>query len=116
MSRPERNCAFLILTTLPVRSHQQVGLSAQKSRDLNHVGHLAHRISLPSLVDVGEDAQSVAQLDIREHLQSFLQSRSAEGLEAGTVSLVERGLEDDVNAILLVDAHQLLGHSVQEFG
>lgn len=87
-----------------------------ESRDLNHVGHLAHRISLPSLVDVGEDAQSVAQLDIREHLQSFLQSRSAEGLEAGTVSLVERGLEDDVNAILLVDAHQLLGHSVQEFG
>ena len=86
--------------------HQQVGLTAEECRDLQHVAHLAGGLALPCLVDVGQHAQSVAALYVGQHLQSALQPRSPERMDACAVGLVEGRLEDDVSAQLLVDFNQ----------
>ena len=66
-------------------------------------------------MNVGEDAQPILFLDVGKHLQPFLKTWASEGADARTVGLVERRLEDDVGARLLVDAHQFLCHLIQQF-
>ena len=40
----------------PRRRHEQIGLTAEERRNLQHIAHFGDGRSLPRLVDVGEDA------------------------------------------------------------
>ena len=61
-------------------------------------------------MDVGKDAESILFLDVGEHQHAFLQSWPTIGVDGGTIGLVERRLEDDVEVILFVESHQFLSH------
>ena len=100
----------------PRRRHEQIGLTAEERRNLQHIAHFGDGRSLPRLVDVGEDAQTVLRLHLGEHFQSAFQSRTAKRADARAVGLVERCLEDDVGAERSVDAHEFLGDGVEQFG
>ena len=96
--------------------YEQVGLAAEKGRNLEHVAHFAGGLGLPGLVNVGGDAQVMALAHVGEHLQAALQARPAERVERGAVGLVERGLEDDVGAQAAVDGRQARGYGVEQLG
>ena len=66
--------------------YQQVGLAAEESRYLQHVGHLACRLSLPTLVDVGKYPQPVTALYVCKHLHSTVKA-GASGSELTDVRL-----------------------------
>lgn len=60
MSAPDRNCAFLIFTVLPVfaAATSKVGLAAEERGNLDHVDHFAHGRGLPRFMDVGPAASA----------------------------------------------------------
>src|SRR3546814_7970977 len=49
------------------RGQQQVGLSAQKCRDLQDIDRLGHRIALPWFVDVGDDRATISFANFRQY-------------------------------------------------
>ena len=59
------------------RCHEQIGLPAQEGRYLQDISHLARPLSLPRLVDIGQDAQLVLGLDIHQHLQPLVYTGAA---------------------------------------
>ena len=71
----------------------QIGLAAQKGRQLQNIGHLRRRRGLVGLVDVGNHRHVVGCLNIREPLQTLFQTRPAERIQAGAVGFVEAGFE-----------------------
>ncbi len=78
--------------------YEQVGLAAEEGWYLEDIAYLARSFSLIALVDIGGDAKSVFRLDIAEHLQTFLQTRTTERVDAGSVGLIEGCLEYDVGS------------------
>ena len=78
----------------PGRGHQQVGLAAEKGRDLQDVQDLGGGRHVGDLVDVGEDRQAHLGLDPGQDLQALAQPRPAVRGEGGAVGLVKGGLED----------------------
>jgi hypothetical protein len=72
---------------------EEIGLAAQKSRDLQHVHRLGGGLGLRRFMDVGEDRISILP-EIREDSQTFLESRSAIGGHAAAIGLIERSFED----------------------
>ena len=78
--------------------YEQVGLAAEEGWYLEDIAYLARCFSLIALVDIGGDAKSVFRLDVAEHLQTFLQTRTTERVDAGTVGLIEGCLEYDVGS------------------
>ena len=65
-----------------------------------------------ALVYVGEYAQAVARFHFGEHLDAFLQSRTAKRADARSVGLVERGFEDYFESEQLVQSDKLFGNGV----
>ena len=78
--------------------YEQVGLAAEEGWYLENIAYLARSFSLIALVDIGGDAKSVFRLDVAEHLQTFLQTRTTERVDAGSVGLIEGCLEYDVGS------------------
>ncbi len=98
------------------RGHQQIGLPAEESGNLQHVDHLAGRFGLPGLVDVGEELQPPFGAHVGEHLQPLVDAGTAERPERRAVGLVERSLEDDAGAQTAVDGRQAFGDRVEQLG
>src|SRR3546814_3728547 len=71
------------------RGQQQVGLSAQKCRDLQDIDRLGHRIALPWFVDVGNDRATISFANFREYRQRRLQSDTARSADGGAIAFVE---------------------------
>ena len=95
--------------------YKKVGLTTEKSRNLQHICHFTSRLCLITLVNVGEDAKSIFLLDVSEHLHATFQTRTAIGMDAGAVCLVEGRLKDDVDVVLLIESHQFCCHSFEAF-
>ena len=62
----------------------------------------------------GQHSQVVFRLDVAQPFESLLQSRSAERMDGGTVGLVKRSLEDDVDMVDLIQADKLLRHFLHQ--
>lgn len=63
-----------------------------------------------TLVNVGENAETILVFDIGKHLHALFQSWATVRVDGGTVGLVERRLKDDVKPILFVEPDQFLRH------
>jgi len=78
------------------RRQQQVGLTAQEGRDLQHVHRLRHLGALGGLVHVGPEQAVPARERISAKIGSaWGEPDAARGGAAGPVGLVERGLVDE---------------------
>ena len=81
------------------RSHEQIGLAAQKCGNLERVANSADFRTLVGFVNVGDYGQPEAFSDIAENLQTFVDSGTARAGKACAVSLVEAALEDNLQAV-----------------
>ncbi len=64
----------------PARScgrDDQIGLTGEKGRNLQHVGDFGDRRRLAGVVDVGQDRNAEARLDAGEHREPFPQAGAA---------------------------------------
>ena len=94
--------------------HEQVGLPAQESGDLQNVGHLARCGGLAAFVNVRQDRKSKLRLDVGEHLHALFKPRSSERMYRGAVGFVERSFEIYGCTRLLLDACKFLCHGLQD--
>ena len=76
----------------------EVRLSAQKRRRLQHVDHLRHLRERRVLVNVGQHGNADLLAHLRKRLQALLEPGSAKALARGAIGLVEGGLENERNA------------------
>src|SRR4051812_15838460 len=76
------------------RGDEQIGLTAEECRDLEHVGDLAGGARLCRFVHVGQNRHFEPALDAGEDLKTLVETRSTKGAAGGAVRLVVRGLED----------------------
>lgn len=81
----------------------KVGLAAEECRDLDHVQDLGCFFKLGDVMDVGENRHLQFLLDGCEDFKSLIETRSAEGIEEGTVCLVIRGFENVLDAEAFAD-------------
>ena len=94
---PGRNkLAFFYIDGAPrfARGQQQIGLAAQKGRDLQHIGSFCSNFALRRLVHIGQHRQSGRFSQPPQNGGAFFQARSAKAGHRGAVGLVIRGLED----------------------
>ena len=68
-----KNALSLLLAALKAK--------AKESGNLYYIHYFTHGRSLPALVDVGQDFQSVPLLDVGKHLQPLFEPRSSERLD-----------------------------------
>ena len=92
------------------RRNQQIGLAAQKSRDLQNIDHFGNRLALFAFMDIGDDRQAVFAFDLGKHIHGLGQTNPAPPFGRGTVGLVERGLEHQPDAEFLGDFMQSSRH------
>src|SRR5205814_5797173 len=77
------------------RGFEQVRLSAEKRRYLEHVGNLGDGRALVRQMDVGEDAEAGRLLHALEGAQSVVESGTASRLGVRAIRLVETRLVHD---------------------
>src|SRR5512139_191907 len=82
----------------PGGGDDEVSLTTEERRNLQHVRDLGGALSLPRLVDVGQDGHADLALDLGQHAEPFLQAWTAKRPGRGAIGLVERRLEDEGNA------------------
>ena len=57
------------------RLDHQIGLAAEKGRNLKDVGHFGHPVDLGRFVNVGQDRQIELGFDFLQHLQAVVEPR-----------------------------------------
>ena len=92
------------------RCQQQVGLPAQKGRDLEHVHGLGGSGTLLGGVNVGQHRDVAALAHFGQDRQRPLQAQATFAAQAGAVGLVEAGLVDQANSELVRDFLDRLRH------
>ena len=93
------------------RREQQIGLPAQKRRDLNHIAHRRDVRDLRPLVHIRQHRKPILALDQRQQFQPFLHARPARSADRGAVGFVERAFENQRQLRMrLANGHQLLRH------
>ncbi len=75
-------------------STREIGLTAEKSRNLKDVGRFGGLPSLTGLVNVGEHRESGIANGLQDP-QPFFQSRTAVGARTRPIRLIERSLENE---------------------
>ena len=85
---------------------EQISLSAQKGRDLQHVDDLSGRRTLFWRVHVGKHGQPCRLADASEGFESGVQPRTARRIPVGPVGLVEACLIDDAAGYFLGELRQ----------
>ena len=98
----------------PCSRRQQIGLTTQECRYLDHVDNLADGCRLIRLVYVGKQLEAPLAANVVQHLQPALHTHTAIRLQRCTVRLVERRLEYYVHAKATVYLNQPLGNGVQQ--
>ena len=89
---------------------QQVGLTAQEGRDLQHIHRLGGDAAMFLGMDVGQHRQARDLADFGEDGQGAFQTETARSRRRGAVGLVETGLVDDADIQPLADLLQRMGH------
>ncbi len=89
---------------------EQVGLARKKRRNLEDVADLGGRSDVRDLVNVGQDRQAGALLDVRQDAKALRQARAAVGRHRRAVGLVVGRLEDQRHAELGRSGGKELGH------
>ena len=111
MSQGARNCPLFHVDSAPsrCRSQQQIGLPAEKGRNLQDIDHLCHDLSLVTLVDIREHWHTHFVFDA---LRIFTpMSSSWPRKETMAIWFVIRDdLKIKGNVEALADRHHLLGH------
>ena len=97
MSQGARNWPFLTLTGLPVRGRrdQEIGLAAEKGRDLQQIDGLGDGGAVLGRMHVGGDGKAGALSDLGEDGKRLFEPEPAGARGAGAVRLVERALVDE---------------------
>ena len=72
----------------------QVGLTAKKGGDLQHVHDFTGESSLRFRMHVGQHRHAERLSNFRQHLQSFVEAGSAKGFRRGAIGFVVAGFED----------------------
>jgi hypothetical protein len=106
-----RNCPFLTFTA-PARlgrCHKQIGLPAEKGRDLQNIHDLGHFCALIGQMYVCEDRNVEPGTQLTENLKCLVEPDPTRTLQTGAVGLVERGFVDKPQT-------QLAGHFLQRRG
>ena len=101
ISQGERNWPFLMFTGLPCerRADDEIGLSAQERRRLQHIDDRRDFAERRVLVHVGQHRHAELAPHVLEHLRRpCLDARAAKALARGAVRLVVGGLEDERDA------------------
>jgi hypothetical protein len=80
------------------RGHEQVRLTAQERRYLQHVRRLGHRLDLPDLVNVGHHRHAERVAHLGQDLERALEADRPERADRGAVGLVEARLEHERDA------------------
>ena len=82
---------------------QQVRLTAEEGRDLQHVHDLCHGCRLIAFVHVRQHRHANLVLDALQNLEPDVHRVAAEGINGGPVGLVERRLENQRDAQAVAD-------------
>ena len=97
MSRGRQELALLHVDRLCRclrRRDEQVGLAAEKRRNLQDVDDLRRRRRVRRLVNVGQHRQPGARLDLGERREARVETRTAKRRQRRAIGLVVRRLED----------------------
>ena len=78
---------------------EEVGLAAQKRRDLDDVDDFGSLCRMRALVDIGKDREAELFPDLFEDLQPAFPAWSAESRSREPVGLIVGGFEDDVEIV-----------------
>ena len=89
---------------------QQIGLSAEKSGNLEDVAGFGDLRAVCGLVYIGEDGEMCVFGDAAQDARAFGEAGSAEAGDRGAVGLVVGGLEDVWHAEIAGDALDGIGH------
>ncbi len=97
MSQGETNCPFLMFTGRAAerRRHDQIGLAAEKCRNLQHVHDLGDGRHVGGLMHVGQHRNVHFVFHLFQNAQAFLHPRPAKTADRGAVRLVVGRLEDE---------------------
>src|SRR5690606_38602872 len=80
------------LTTLPCRK-QQVGLAAQKGRNLQYIYYSSHLFHLIGLMNIGQYRHLQFLLYPLQYSQRFVHAYASKRTSRGSIGLVEGGFE-----------------------
>ena len=75
----------------------EIGLTAQEGRRLQHIDHRRYRNDLVDIVNIGQHRHADLALHFRENAQAFVQPEAAHRGAGTAVGLVVGGLEDVVD-------------------
>jgi hypothetical protein len=89
---------------------EKVGLATEKCGNLKQIYGFGNTRAVFSGVDVGEDGEVMLLSDGSEDAGAFDDSRTAEAVDRGAVSLIVAGLEDVWDAKVGGDALDRIGH------
>ncbi len=99
MSQGARNWPFLMFTGRPLPGNvlNEIGLSAQKGRCLQHIDNRSHLIQGRIFVHIGQHRHADLLLDLFQDRQSFLDPGAAVAAVRRAVRLVEGRFVDKGN-------------------
>ena len=89
--------------------HQQVGLAAQKSGNLEDIDSLGCDFAVGRLVDISENGQAGIFGNAAKDARAFIEAGTAKALDAGAIRFVVAGFEDEWNA-------KIGGNALHSFG
>jgi len=99
---------------VPGELHDEIGLSAQKRRNLGHIENLRGPLDLLEPVDVGQDGNAQFLADRLQDLQPLVEPRASERSDGGPVGLVIGGFEDEGDPQLRRHVPEACGHPACE--
>jgi len=83
---------------------EQVGLTAEESGNLEHVGGFCNGFAVGRLVNVSEDGKASVLGQATEDAHALLEAGTAKAFRAGAIGLVVAGFEDEGNGEIGGDA------------
>src|SRR5690606_35106780 len=81
-------------------SNQQIGLAAEKCRDLQDIDHRSNCGALLFSVDIRQHRKAELLLEIRKNFHCLFEADSTLSLQGCAIGLVEAGLVDKTDAEL----------------
>ena len=92
-------------------SRNQIGLPRQEGWHLQDMTDLSHWRGLGNFVHVRQNRHTKCLLDLLQHLETLVESGSAERVNGGAIGLVKRGFEYIGQAQFTRGLHECFGHA-----
>jgi hypothetical protein len=92
------------------RRQQQIGLPAEKGRNLQYIDDFCHDLSLIAFMNIREHRHTHFVLDALQNFHPHVQLLTAKGGNGSTVRLIKGRLKDKGHVEALADRRNLRGH------